>query len=567
MATFTTTKRTDHGTITIIVTEGAGDVITNTSPISVTIRYTSAGQYYMGITDFDVVDSLGNVLINSYKRSYGVVSGISKGTVTIKSWSNLTAAHNATDGTGSLSIKISYRIGNSTVYTDNFTMGLAQIPRGSTLTLAASSLAIDNTTGALGYTITSDGDYYHKVECYINLTRVVITGLEVNNTTYSGTIPYSTILQCIPTSSAGTLTVTVYTYADSEMTISKGARSATCTVVISVKPTISNLQITSSISTVGLIAGYSYGTITCSTSKPEGALGVTTYFSITNATLNSNSSGSLTPSITTQMLSASTTNYTLTITAYAIDSRGIRSTDAEKTATVIGYSAPVISCDFYRTSNSSGTPVADESGTYVYVDYDATFTLLYGATQTISATFNGTSIGPHSYSALSETSTATIIITATDNVTSVTQEYTVPVAIFAVDVYDAGGGDIGIAFGGISRNGYNDNFLIGTGDLYYDADNGNEIDLCSNGNVTLMGVAGSTSSITVTVFLPKLVAGTPTITATASSIYGAGTTKTPSTVAIDAYSTNWVRLSVASSSLTQYQIYAVQFSALTITFS
>lgn len=559
MATFVTTKRTSYGKLTILVTEGEGNVTNNTSPISVTIRYTSPEQYYMGITDFDVVDGQGNTLINSYKRSYGVVSGISKGTVTIKTWSELTAYH-SDDGTGSLAIKISYEIGNRTAYTDNFTMDLATIARGSELALAASSISINDTTGSLGYTITSDGDYYHKVTASITTTQNVVSGLEVNNTTYNGTISYSTILQCIPFSLSGTLKVTVYTYEDSEMTISRGSRTATCTVIVAVKPVVSNLTISSSLGSLGLVAGYSYGIISCATAKPEGAGAVTTYINAINMTQAT--STSLTPSVNTPTFPASTSSSTITISAYAIDSRGLRSEDVQITATVLGYTAPQIQCDFYRTSNSSGTPEADESGTYVYVDYDATFTQLYGMTATVDATFNGNSIAQQSYSPLLETETATIIVTAADNITSVTQEFTVPVAIFAVDVYDAGGGDTGVAFGGISRSGYNDSFLIGTGDYYYDSHNGNSAVL---DGVTLMGIADSTSSVLVTVFLPKLLPSSPTVTATVDWIRGAGATKTPGSVSLDAYSANWVRLSVAGTSLTQYQTYAVHFTALSIT--
>ena len=558
MATFTTTQRTEYGTLAILVTEGAGDVSNNTSPISITIRYTSASQSYMGITDFDVTDSLGNALVSNYTRSYGIVKNISKGPVIIKTWSNLTA-HHTEDGSGSLAIKISYQLHNRTSYTDNFTMELAAIARGSELSLAASSITIGDTSGSLGYTITSDGDYYHKVTATISNTRDVISGVEINNTTYNGTIPYSTILQCIPSSFSGTLTVKVYTYADAEMTVSRGSRTATCTVIVTLKPVVSNLTISSSLGSMGLVAGYSYGIISCATAKPEGASLVTTYINATN--MSQASSISLTPSVNTPTFPASTSNSTITVSAYAIDSRGLRSEDVQITATVLGYTAPQIQCDFYRTSNSSGTPEADESGTYVYVDYDAIFTQLYGMTATVDATFNGNSIAPQSFSPLLETQTATIIVTAADNIASVTQEFTVPVAIFAIDVYDAGSGDTGIAFGGISRSGYNDSFLIGTGDYYYDSHNGNSAVL---DGVTLMGIADSTSSVLVTVFLPKLLPSSPTVTATVDWIRGAGATKTPGSVSLDAYSANWVRLSVAGTSLTQYQTYAVHFTALSI---
>jgi len=54
------------------------------------------------------------------------------------------------------------------------------------------------------------------------------------------------------------------------------------------------------------------------------------------------------------------------------------------------------------------------------------------------------------------------------------------------------------------------------------------------------------------------------VTATVDWIRGAGASKTPGNVGLDAYSANWVRLSVAGTSLTQYQTYAVHFTALSI---
>lgn len=565
MATFTTTKRTSYGTIDIVVTASTGSVTTNTTPISVSLNYTSSGQYYMGVTDFDIVDSQGNYLIDSYTRSYGVVSGISKGTVTIKSWSNLTAYHED-DGTGSLTITINYRIGNTTVNTDTFTMTLSTIARASSLAIGSTSLAISSTSGTLSYTITPKANFYHELVAKISSSSTVYTGTISSAT--SGTIAYSTILALIPSASSGTLTLTLTTYSDSNKTTTIGTSTQNCSVSVSIKPTISSLALTEYGTDLSVfVAGYSKGYVTCTTSKPSGASSVTTYISCSGSMSATTSSTATSVAVYTSTLPSSTSNSTLTVSVYAIDSRGNTSSTSTTTATVYGYTAPVISANFYRVADSSST-TEDEAGTYVYGTFDSSVTSLSGNTITTTATFNGTTITTGSHNALAETSTATIVVTATDLVTSVSTTIVIPVAIYAVDIYDAGSGDVGFAVGGISRSGYNDNFLIGTGDYYYDTTNGSSIDLCSDGNVILMGIAGSTSSVAVTVFLPKLIGSlTPTVTATASWIRGAGSQKTPSSVSLDAYSSNWVRILVSGSSLTQYQTYAVLFTALTISFS
>lgn len=465
MGTYNTTLNS-NGKVTIKLVENSTDVPTNTSNVTVTVQYTSAGQYYLGISSLTITDNSG-ATVYSFSRSYGVVSGISKGTVTLDT-KTFTAAH-ASNGTGSLAISITYRIRTSTNYTETFTDTLSTIPRAAALSLTPSGdLTISSTSGNIGYSFYSYASFYYKLTYkFGNISQTTITiGNAGAGVTKTGNIrSYTQLLAALPNTTSGAFTATLDTYTDSTYGTLVGSSSASKSVSIninSIKPSIAwNGNIVPNTTPISgyLIAGHSTAKLQYNTTAASGAGTTTTSFSSSTVNLSSSSSTSLSGTITTATLPTNGSNYTFSIGASVRDSRGATATITAKTSpTVYGYIAPSISGTFYRTSNSSGTPVADEAGTYVYCSFSSTVGSSINSQNTIQSTtcsYTGSKSGTVTsggYVSLAENQYLTFTVTATDKVTSSSRVFSVGTATFPLDLYQEGAA-VGAAIGGVAEAG------------------------------------------------------------------------------------------------------------------
>ena len=159
--------------------------------------------------------------------------------------------------------------------------------------------------------------------------------------------------------------------------------------------------------------------------------------------------------VSTAILPASDTDYTVTATIVATDQRGASDTETA-TFTVKGYKRPIPKLTAYRVASTASTTY-DEAGEYVYVAWSNTITALgSNSVQSESVTYSGDISGTLSTSpswvALGQDKGATFEYTVTDLVTSGTIKKSVPVAIFPLDLYQDTDG-IGAAFGGTAVPG------------------------------------------------------------------------------------------------------------------
>ena len=473
MATYQTSNRTSYGRFTIEITEGTSDITTNTSAITWALKYTSSGQYYCGVSTFTIVDSQGNTLA-SYSRSYGVVTNISQGTQTLKSGST-SATHNS-DGTGTLTTTITYCIGNRTYYTETFTTTLTTIPRASEISLSASTLTL-GTTG-LTMTATSKANFYHDLTWSLNgSTTTVWTKRQINATSNSSTIGYTTLLGELSNVTSGTLTATLKTYSLSGSTYTQvgATQTATCSISVNTntyKPSVTLGTISVNTKTSGntltaLVAGYCTAKATVTATNSTGATSFSVVVTTSHGSMNA---GSFTANgtATTNTLPSSSSNYTLTLTATITDSRGISATTT-KTATVYGYVPPKITGSFYRVVSTTDTS-KDEAGLYAYGTYSGVISSSVNNTNSMSstsATYSGASSGSYSSGAtpiaLAENGTLTFTVTATDKVSSSTATFDVGTALIPLDLYDSGTSStnrtIGAAIGGVAASNKFDVYL------------------------------------------------------------------------------------------------------------
>lgn len=363
------------------------------------------------------------------------------------------------DGTKTISVAFNWVAGGLNFYpaTQTFTtanVALTTIARASTLTF--STVTIGNTTGSLPYTITSRANFYHKLEWALGTgSGTLLNGTNINKTTYTGTIPYTTLLSALPAAASGTLTFTLKTYSDSGMTNLIGTKTTTGTVAVNtgaIKPTVTITSVAVATTPIAgiYVAGYSTAQLNYTTVNSYAASGLTNTFATSRgsmATASTTTVGS--GNVLTNAFPSSATDYTATLTANSTDSRGAKATQASTTVTVRGYSAPVITATVSRC-DAGGT--ADEAGAYAVATFSATCSLsAEGNTVSVSATMNGSPITSGTVYSLAEENSATFTFTATDLVTTSTVTKTVPSANFPLDLYDDGNGHIGVGIGKVAE--------------------------------------------------------------------------------------------------------------------
>lgn len=392
------------------------------------------------------------------------------------------------------------------------------IPRASTI--STSSVTIASTSGNLSYTVTSAADFYHRVTYKLGSVTTetnLISGQRINATTYTGTIPYSTLLTAMSAVATSTLYLYCYTYSDAGMTTLIGSKSTSTTIAVNtsaLKPTatLGNISVRSGGVNGYLIAGYSVAQATFSSSSSNYASISTNSFAATNGTMATQSSSSASGTAYTTTLPTGSSNYTLTITQTTTDGRGATAT-ASKTATVYGYAKPVLTFNAYRVASNSST-TQDDAGRYVYVTASATYsatgspvnntgsvTVTYSISGGASTTLN-TVPGWIDLGTNYESEAATITATATDSVTYTSSSKSISTAAFALDLYESSntyGAGIGtIATANLFKVAIPAQFTNGiTGTL-----TGNATSATNATNATNAGITTTNPSSSTTYYIP-----------------------------------------------------------------
>lgn len=449
----------------LYATLNSQDITNNTSNITVTAyAYGRNGWGYNGF-----YTPTETIYVNGENKASATVSSIptSGAEVTLCTWTG-NIQHNA-DGSRAISVTASYAPNTTAYYyipkANNITATatLTTIPRASEVSVSNETISLPS--GSINYTITSRADFWHRVTWTLGSTTNTSDKGEINAETKTFSIGRTTLLNALPTQASGSLTITVDTYSDSGYTNLIGSKSNSATITVNttaIKPTVllGNLQVNTSpnANITVPVAGYSTVKGTYQVSPGTGASGTTTYFTASHGSMATATSTTTSGTATTGTLPASASDYTLTISAYAKDSRGAVSTTVSKTITVYGYTAPTATLSAYRTATSSST-TEDGAGLYVYVTFSGSINASINSQNAITSTactysgsISGTATNGAHY-ALADNQNVTFNLTVTDRVTSASAVASVAPAAYPLDLYDDGQGTVGAAIGGVAPAG------------------------------------------------------------------------------------------------------------------
>lgn len=462
MAEYTATS--GSYTTTLTVTEGAYDIASNTSPVTFTL--TLKKNSGTGLWNNDSCPWSININGTSYSGSF-TYDFRNYSSLTLKSSTTQTITHDS-DGTKSISVSASVNMDNTPyVYTmsPSGTLTLATIPRASDVSVA-SSYSIANTSSSLSATISPKANFYHRWKWSIGSYTSGWTTLGQSSATQTISVVNTSMLSQLPSATSGSVTFTVETHNGNAYSSSTLVGSKTATSTVSVNT--SNIKPSVSLGTIGLnstpisgyaVAGHSKVQSAWSTSNSYGATSVTTYFTVSTGSLATTSSSSTSGTVVSNVIPSNASNYTLTIYAYAKDSRGAVGTTVSKSITVYGYQPPTANLSAYRTSSSSSTS-EDGAGTYAYVTFSGAVRSSVNSQNTIQSTvctysgsISGTATNGGHY-ALADTQTVTFTLTVTDKVTSSTASVTISPASYPLDLVDDGNGNVGVGMGTIAQVGY-----------------------------------------------------------------------------------------------------------------
>lgn len=462
MATFTSTSGSYTTTLTVTQTSQSTQNNQSTLTYSLTLTKNSGtGLWNNNSCPWSITIDGSTVASGSFTYDFRNYSSL-----TLKGSTTTTVTHNS-DGTKTVACSASVNMDNEPyvyVMKPSGDLALTTIPRASDVSVSNYSIA--NTSGSISATITSKASFYHKWRWRMNSgswSSWTNKGL-IASTSSTVTVANTTLLAQLPTATSGSFNIEVATYSDSGYATLVGTKSASATVSVNtanIKPTVTlaDIVINSTPITGYAVAGYSSLKDTFTTTNSSGATSVTTYFSISNASLTSTSSTSTSGTVTTNTLPQNTSNYTVTISAYAKDSRGAVSTTVSKAFGVWGYTPPTATLNAYRVASSSST-TEDGAGTYAYVTFSGAVSASVNgqnSVQIISCSYWGSISGQATnggHYALADTQTVTFQLTVTDKVTSVTTSKTINTATYPLDLYDNGNGSVGVGLGTVAEAGY-----------------------------------------------------------------------------------------------------------------
>ena len=467
MATFTSTSGSYTTTLTVTQTSQSTQNNQSTLTYSLTLTKNSGtGLWNNTSCPWSITIDGSTVASGSFTYDFRSYSSL-----TLKGSTTTTVTHNS-DGTKTVACSASVNMDNEPyvyVMKPSGDLALTTIPRASDVSV--SNYSITNTSGSISATITSKASFYHKWRWRMNSgswSSWTNKGL-IASTSSTVTVANTTLLAQLPTATSGSFNIEVATYSDSGYATLVGTKSASATVSVNtanIKPSVSlgNIGLNSTKIANYAVAGYSKVQSAWTTTNSSGASSVTTYFTTSHGSLATTSSTSTSGTTVSGTIPSSSANYTLTISAYAKDSRGATSSTVSKSITVYGYTPPTATLNAYRVASSSST-TEDGAGTYAYVTFSGAVSssvnsqnTIQSTTCTYSGSISGTATNGGHY-ALSDTQTVTFTLTVTDKVTSSTAQKTINTASYPLDLYDNGSGSVGVGFGKVAVAGIVDSAM------------------------------------------------------------------------------------------------------------
>lgn len=436
--------------------------------------YTCAN--FSSSTEYSGTANYGYLQVDGGTKQYLSISGYDFGNRTPVKFADhsFTINHNS-DGTKQITLAGAWSTSHSTYISGgsvSATVTLTTIPR-------ASSFSVSSGTKYLGTEMTitvtpASNTFYHKLKYALGSSNTTVSLGQ--STSYGLTVPLNaTWAGQLPSTTSGTLTLTLYTYSDSGYTTLVGSKASTLTINVpsSVKPTIGSMTI----SDVGEIVPASWGVLVNGKSKIKAKLNnvaAGTGSTISSYTINiAGYSGSTNPFTASGYVTGdSDNNVSVNITGSATDARGRTSSNVTQVGTIYAYKAPVITVTDCFRSDSSGT--RSEDGTYIRIRASRTFSSCNsknsitafqyryrpsGGSWTSSANLtNNTGVTVNA--GLSTTTAYEVEITATDALgTTSTKTVTIPSKEVLVNVNSSGSG---LAVGGFSKTS-------GTFEIFYPA--------------------------------------------------------------------------------------------------
>lgn len=462
MATFTSTSGSYTTTLTVTQTSQSTQNNQSTLTYSLTLTKNSGtGLWNNNSCPWSITIDGSTVASGSFTYDFRSYSSL-----TLKGSTTTTVTHNS-DGTKTVACSASVNMDNEPyvyVMKPSGDLALTTIPRASDVSVSNYSIA--NTSGSISATITSKASFYHKWRWRMNSgswSSWTNKGL-IASTSSTVTVANTTLLAQLPTATSGSFNIEVATYSDSGYATLVGTKSASATVSVNtanIKPSVSlgNIGLNSTPIANYAVAGYSKVQSAWTTTNSSGASSVTTYFTTSHGSLATTSSTSTSGTTVSGVIPSSSANYTLTISAYAKDSRGATSSTVSKSITVYGYTPPTATLNAYRVASSSST-TEDGAGTYAYVTFSGAVSSsvnnqnsIQSTTCTYSGSISGTATNGGHY-ALADTQTVTFTLTVRDKVTSSTTAKTIATASYPLDLYDNGSGSVGVGLGTVAEGNF-----------------------------------------------------------------------------------------------------------------
>lgn len=472
----------------IRVNENSTDITTNNHNITVYFDIIGVRSYYHDlaptVNNFDITTNGSPASVNANSNISGAKSTNYSNWTAVGSWTGNIIGNN--DGTLTLSVSIKYGISGvdfapkeTTVSTG--TIYATTLPRASDLSLGSSSITISSTSGSLSYSITAKSNSFYNRLVW-SVAGSADTVVEKNSGSSTGSISYSDIINKMPSASSGKLLAVVKTYSDSGYSNLIGTSSeASCDITLNTsqsvfKPTVTlgNIAINTTPASTYIsvaVAGYSTLKATFNSSAGSGSTIDAVYFTSSNGSLNISSSTAASGTVTSKTLPTSSSDYTFTLNAYAIDKRGSVSNTVTKTYTVKGYTPPALTLKAYRVAaNVSASPYPqDNAGGYVWVSFTNTVSLTSSGNAVTSATCKykrstdsswttlstnptGTNASSNPNPTLATTSSMTVTYTVQDRISSNEVTINVSTARYAFDLYDDKS-NVGVGLGTMAEAG------------------------------------------------------------------------------------------------------------------
>lgn len=441
------------------------DITANTSVVSITSAdlmstaysgYSYFPHHYIKVNGQEVATFNSTLGTHSYYISAkNTFYGINAASGSPPPWTSSAIAHNA-DGTKSITIEVYINLwrtssgaGSGTNLSGSQTIALTTIPRSSSFGTISGNTIGSNVTVNISRNSSS---FTHQLWYRVGNSGWYDLGAGIG-TSKTFNIDINTCSQA-PNSTSATMELCLRTFNGSTQIGNDVYKSITVYVPSNIKPSV-GISVSDAMGYASTYGGYIKGL-----SKFKIDLSETTAYgsAIASRTITANGSTYTSSSVTTDVIKSSGT---LTISASVTDKRG-RSGSASTTATVLNYSAPVISLLKVNRCNSDGTENAQ--GEYVKVTYSGSVTSLSnknGVAATISykkstssSWTNQTVSGSYSISnatyvfAADTGSSYNIRFTLSDHFQSSVSE-TVASTAFAIMHFNAGGK--GMAIGKVSE--------------------------------------------------------------------------------------------------------------------